>query len=87
MANKTWQEIEKEVEGEMLDRFAGVPKEQRTKLGLEPGSHPKAHENRQWVQTYIQMLVWKDKCRELHQKAYPVQPVKSCGNKKKKRIK
>ncbi len=85
MANKTWQEIEKEVEVEMLDRFAGVPKEQRTKLGLEPGSHPKAHENRQWVQTYIQMLVWKDKCRELHQKAYPVQPVKSAGNKKRKR--
>tara|TARA_Y100000361_G_scaffold153799_1_gene176667 strand:- start:221 stop:484 length:264 start_codon:yes stop_codon:yes gene_type:complete len=87
MANKTWQEIEKEVEVEMLDRFAGVPKEQRTKLGLEPGSHPKAHENRQWVQTYIQMLVWKDKCRELHQKAYPVQPVKSAGNKKRKESK
>ena len=87
MANKTWQEIEKEVEVEMLDRFAGVPKEQRTKLGLEPGSHPKAHENRQWVQTYIQMLVWKDKCRQLHQKAYPVQPVKSAGNKKRKESK
>ena len=83
MANKTWQDIEKEVETEMLDRFSSVPKEKRVALGLEPGSHSKAYENRQWVQTYIQMLVWKDKCRELHQKAYPVQPVKSAGNKKK----
>ena len=87
MANKTWQEIEKEVEQEMLIRFNEVPKEQRVKLGLEPGSHTKAYENRQWVQTYIQMLVWKDKCRELHQKAYPVQPVKSAGNKKKNKRK
>jgi len=84
MANKTWQEIEIEVEKEMLNRFNNVPKEKRAALGLEPGSHTKAYENRQWVQTYIQMLVWKDKCRELHQKAYPVQPVKPAGNKKRK---
>lgn len=85
MANKTWQDIEKEVEAEMLARFAEVPKEQREKLGLEPGTHPRAHENRQWVQVYVQMLTWKNKCRELHQKAYPVQPVKSAGKKKDKR--
>ena len=84
MANKTWQDIEREVEEEMLARFNEVPKEKRAALGLEPGSHRNAHENRQWVQVYIQMLVWKDKCRELHQKAYPVQPVKSAGNKKRK---
>ena len=82
MANKTWKDIEKEVEEEMVARFNEVPKEKRAALGLEPGSHSKAYENRQWVQTYIQMLVWKDKCRQLHQKAYPVQPVKSAGKKK-----
>ncbi len=85
MANKTWQDIEKEVEAEMLDRFNSVPKEKRVSLGLEPGSHRQAHENRQWVQVYIQMLVWKDKCRQLHQKAYPVQPVESAGKKKNKK--
>ena len=84
MTNKTWQEIEKEVEDSMLERFNSVPKQKRAALGLEPGSHSQAYENRQWVQVYIQMLVWKDKCRELHQKAYPVQPVKSAGNKKRK---
>ena len=45
MANKTWQDIEKEVETEMLDRFSSVPMEKRVALGLEPGSHSKAHEN------------------------------------------
>ena len=88
MAHKTWQDIEKEIEEEMLSRFNDVPKEQRVKLGLEPGSHQKAYENRQWVQTYIQMLVWKDKSRQLYEKAYPLQPVpeiKKQGKKKKRK--
>jgi len=86
MPNKTWEQIEQEVEKSMLERFNSVPQSERAALGLEPGTHTKAHENRQWVQTYIQMLEWKNKCRELHQKAYPVQLVKkqSRGNKKRK---
>ena len=87
MPNKTWEQIEQEVEKSMLERFNSVPKSKRAALGLEPGSHSQAHENRQWVQVYIQMLEWKDKCRELHQKAYPVQPVKKqqpARNKKRK---
>ena len=77
---KTWKDIEQEVEEEMLDRFNSVPIEQRAKLGLE-GTSMKAHENRQWVQTYVQMLTWKNKCRELHALAALKQ--KSAGNKKK----
>jgi hypothetical protein len=73
--HKTWQQIEQEVEKEYLARFNSVPKEQRVKLGLEPGSSHNSHENRQWVQVYVQMLEWKNKCRELHQQLYPVQPV------------
>ena len=77
---KTWEEIEQEVEEEMLERFNSVPKEQRAKLGLE-GASSKSYENRQWVQAYVQMLTWKNKCRELHEQAYPDQ---SAGNKKRK---
>jgi hypothetical protein len=73
--HKTWQQIEQEVEKEYLARFNSVPKEQRVKLGLEPPNNPHAYENRQWVQVYVQMLEWKNKCRELHQQLYPVQPV------------
>lgn len=81
---KTWKDIEREVEEEMLDRFNSVPIEQRVKLGLE-GTSMKAHENRQWVQAYVQMLTWKNKCRELHALAYPeaAPKQKSAGNKKK----
>ena len=81
--HKTWQQIEQEVEKEYLARFNSVPKEQRVKLGLEPPSNPQAYENRQWVQVYVQMLEWKNKCRELHQQLYPVQPVANLpqGNK------
>jgi len=78
--SKTWQDVEQEVEEEMLERFNSVPKEQRAKLGLE-GATPQAFENRQWVQAYVQMLTWKNKCRELHKIAYPDQ---SAGNKKRK---
>ena len=62
---KEWQEIEKEVESEMLERFASVPLAQRSALGLEPGTDPDSYEKRQWVQTYVTMLSWKNKCREL----------------------
>ena len=62
---KDWSEIEQEVEGEMLKRFASVPLEERTKMGIELGSDPDSHEKRQWVQTYVTMLSWKDKCKEL----------------------
>jgi hypothetical protein len=82
--HKTWQDIEKEVETEMLERFASVPPEQRAAMGLEPGNPKYSHENRQWVQVYVQMLTWKNKCRELHEKAYPLQPVSPGNNKKKK---
>ena len=86
MPNKTWEQVEQEVEKSMLARFNSVPRDKRAALGLEPGSHSQAYENRQWVQVYIQMLEWKDKCRELHQKAYPVQPanIQSAGYKKRK---
>lgn len=85
MAHKTWQDIENEVEKECLERFSSVPKEKRAKLGIEPGSDPQAYENRQWVQVYVQMLAWKDKCRQLHKEIYPLQPVKdSAGVKKRK---
>ena len=83
MTHKTWQDIENEVEKEYLARYNRVPKEQRAKLGLEPGSDPQAYENRQWVQVYVQMLEWKNKCRELHGQLYPVQPVKSSAGTKK----
>jgi len=79
--SKSWQDIEKEVEVEMLERFDSVPIEQREKLGLE-GTTAKAYENRQWVQAYVQMLTWKNKCRELHELAYPTDDKKSAGNKK-----
>jgi len=83
--HKTWQQVEQEVEKEYLARFSAVPKEQRVKLGLEPGSSYNSHENRQWVQVYVQMLEWKNKCRELHQQLYPVQPVANLpGDKNKK---
>ncbi len=62
---KDWQEVEKEVESEMLERFASVPLPQRSALGLEPGTDPDSYEKRQWVQTYVTMLSWKNKCREL----------------------
>jgi len=63
---KTWNDIANEVEKEYLSRYSKVPRDQRIKLGLEPGSDRNAYENRQWVQVYVQMLAWKDKCRELH---------------------
>jgi len=88
---KTWEEISKEVEQECLARFNRVPITQRAKLGIEPGSDIRAYENRQWVQCYIQMLAWKDKCRELHAELSPLKLVacsgKSCGNKKNKKRK
>ena len=84
MKRKTWEQIEKEVENEMLERFNSVPLEHRAKLGLEPGSHSKSHENRQWVQTYIQMLTWKNKCRELHGQLNPVKLVKNPAKKENK---
>ena len=88
MTNKTWQDIANEVEKEYLARYNSVSREQRTKLGLEPGSDPKHYENRQWVQVYVQMLAWKDKCRRLHTELYPVQPVKdSAGKRKNKKSK
>ena len=62
---KEWSEIEHEVEGEMLKRFASVPIEERTAMGIEPGTSSDSYEKRQWVQTYVSMLSWKDKCREL----------------------
>ena len=64
--SKTWKEIEREVETEALSRFSQVPIEQRRELGLEPDT-PKSYEKRQWVQVFVQMLSWKDKCRELHE--------------------
>ena len=85
MAHKTWQDITNEVEQECLDRFNSVPKERRAKLGIEPGSDPQAYENRQWVQVYVQMLAWKDKCRQLHEQLYPLQPVKDSAGKSKKK--
>lgn len=74
--HKTWQQVEQEVEQRYLARFNAVPREQRVKLGLEPGSSHDAYENRQWVQVYVQMLEWKNKCRELHEACYPVKLVK-----------
>tara|TARA_R110000824_G_scaffold215931_4_gene402493 strand:+ start:3700 stop:3972 length:273 start_codon:yes stop_codon:yes gene_type:complete len=73
--HKTWQDIESTVEQRYLERYNGVPKEQRIKLGLEPTTNPKTYENRQWVQIYVQMLEWKDMCRQLHDQLYPLQPV------------
>ena len=67
ITNKSWQEIEKQVEENMLNRFSAVPKSERVKLGIEPGTSFFSHENRQWVQTYVQMLAWKNKCKELHE--------------------
>lgn len=64
---KTWEQIIKEVEESMLQRFNKVPLDQRAKMGIEPGTDPASYEKRQWVQTYVEMLTWKDKCRELHQ--------------------
>ena len=64
--NKSWNEIEKEVEEDMLSKFNQVPIEQRRELGLESDS-PNSYEKRQWVQVFVQMLSWKDKCRELHE--------------------
>ena len=78
---KTWNEIEKEVETEMVERFNSVPKEQRAKLGLE-GNSTEAYDNRQWVQSYVQMLTWRNKCRELHALAYPAEEKDSAGDKK-----
>jgi len=63
---KTWNQIQQEVEKDMVDRFNRVPLEQRRKLGLESNTTD-SYENRQWVQTYVQMLTWKNKCRELHE--------------------
>ena len=75
--NKTWQDIANEVEQDCLERFNSVPKAKRSQLGLEPGSDPKAFENRQWVQVYVQMLAWKDKCRQMHKQLYPVRLVEA----------
>ena len=61
---KKWKDIEREVEAEYSERFYSVPEEQRRKLGLEPDQKG-SYENRQWVQTYIQMVIWKDKCRDI----------------------
>ncbi len=66
MMNKTWNDIANEVEKDYLARYGGVPRKKRVAMGLEPGSDRNAFENRQWVQVYVQMLAWKDKCRELH---------------------
>ena len=63
---KTWNQIQQEVETEMLNRFNQVPMEQREKLGLESNT-TESYDGRQWVQTYVQMLTWKNKCRELHE--------------------
>ena len=63
--NKTWKEIEKEVEEEALLKFSQVPLEQRKELGLEPDT-PRSYEKRQWAQVFVQMLSWREKCRELH---------------------
>ena len=82
---KTWEQIAKEVEQECLERFSSVPKEKRAKLGIEPGSDPQAFENRQWVQVYVQMLAWKDKCRQRHKQLNPVELVKEKPAGKKKR--
>ena len=61
---KKWKDIEKEVEAEYSVRFHSVPEDKRRKLGLEPDQKG-SYENRQWVQTYLQMLIWKDKCRDI----------------------
>ena len=61
---KKWKEIEKEVEAEYSVRYYSVPEDKRRKLGLEPDQKGN-YDNRQWVQTYIQMLIWKDKCRDI----------------------
>ena len=63
--SKSWNEIEQEVEADMLSRFNQVPLEQRKQLGIESGTAG-SYEKRQWVQMYVQMLSWKDKCRDLH---------------------
>jgi len=64
--NKSWEDIEREVESDALSKFGQVPVEQRRELGLEPDD-PRSYEKRQWVQVFVQMLSWKDKCRELHE--------------------
>ena len=61
---KSWNEIVKEVEAEYSTRYNSVPKDKRRKLGLEPDQRG-SYENRQWVQVYIQKLIWKDKCRDI----------------------
>ena len=61
---KKWEEVIKEVEAEYSTRYHSVPEDQRRKLGLEPDQKG-SYENRQWVQVYIQKLLWRDKCRDM----------------------
>jgi len=61
---KKWEEVIKEVEAEYSTRYHSVPEDQRRKLGLEPDQKG-SYENRQWVQVYIQKLLWRDKCRDI----------------------
>ena len=61
---KSWKDIEKEVEAEYSARYHAVPEGQRRKLGLEPDQKG-SYENRQWVQVYLQKLLWRDKCRDI----------------------
>tara|TARA_B100000073_G_scaffold348204_2_gene365661 strand:- start:3024 stop:3275 length:252 start_codon:yes stop_codon:yes gene_type:complete len=61
---KKWKEIEKEVEAEYGARYHSVPEEKRRKLGLEP-DQTGSYENRQWVQIYLQKILWREKCRDI----------------------
>jgi hypothetical protein len=61
---KKWETIVEEVEAEYGTRYHSVPTEQRRKLGLDPDQKG-SYENRQWVQVYIQKLLWRDKCRDI----------------------
>ena len=67
---KTWNETRQEVEKSMVRRFNEVPIGQRKMLGIELGTDPDSYERRQWAQTYVEMLSWRDKCRELHEQLY-----------------
>ena len=67
---KTWNETRQDVEKSMVQRFNEVPIERRRMLGIEPGTDPESYERRQWVQTYVEMLSWREKCRELHEQLH-----------------
>jgi len=84
---KTWNDIANEVEKDYLDRYSRVPKSERVKRGIEPGSDSNAYDKRQWVQVYVQMLAGKDKCRELHAELTPPAMKENSAGNKIKRVK